>query len=287
MHTAEDLVSGVGNLASLPAVYQQVKEIVDDPNSSVMDLSKVVSADPALTARLLHVVNSVYFGLMSRVETVSHACSLLGMLQVHDIVLATSITAVFKGIRPSHMDMTRYWSNSVMRGLIARTAAETCDTSYSERLFVEGLLADIGHLVMYQTVPQEAERALLRAQAEGRALHRVEKEMIGCSYAEVGAALTAKWKLPERFSAAIEFQVNPAQAGELYGFEAALLHLALVMVEGMNRSLENEKIARAVDPYVWQVTDLKPASVASIRTVAEMNHAEVVALFFPGLKVAA
>lgn len=283
MRTAHDLVSGIDNLATLPAVYLQVREIVDDPDSAIVDLAKVVSADPGLTARLLHVVNSVYFGLMSRVETVSHAVSLLGMQQVHDIVLATSISAVFRGMRAASMDMSRFWSNSVLRGLIARTAAENSGTRDVERLFVEGLLADIGHLVLYQTLPQEAERALMRAKVEDRPLHELEREIIGCHYADVGAALVAKWKLPERFSFAIANQIAPRLADDPYGFEAAMLHIARVLVEGMESGLENEEIAAKVDPYVWQHTGLKPASLAAIRTVAEMNHAEVVTLFFPGL----
>ncbi len=283
MRTAQDLVSGIDNLATLPAVYLQVREIVDDPDSAVADLAKVVSADPGLTARLLHVVNSVYFGLMSRVETVSHAVSLLGMQQVHDIVLATSISAVFRGMRAASMDMARFWSNSVLRGLIARTAAESSGARDVERLFVEGLLADIGHLVLYQAVPREAERALVRAKVEGRPLHEIERELIGCHYADVGAALVAKWTLPERFSFAIAHQIAPARAGEPYGFEAAMLHIARVLVEGLECGLENEEIAAKIDACVWQRTGLKPASIGAIRTVAEMNHTEVVTLFFPGL----
>lgn len=287
MDKAQQMVSGIEQLASLPAVYHQVRGVLDNPDSSIMDLSNVVSADAAITMRLLHVVNSVYFGLMSRVDTVSRAVSVLGMQQVHDIVLATSVSAMFKGMSPASMNMTRFWSNSVMRALIARTGAEMVRAGDLERFFVAGLLADIGHLVMYQVEPALAEHSQLKSEQQGIPLHEVERAMLGCDYAQVGAALVEKWSLPARLSAAVAGQIDPAGAEELYRRDAALLHLARVMTDAMERKLESEAIVPLVDDNVWSLTGLKPANVATIRLIAEMNHGEVVTLFFPQLKHAA
>lgn len=283
MKTAHEIVAGIEELASLPAVYHQVRGVLDNPDSSINDLSSVVSADAAITVRLLHVVNSVYFGLMSRVDTVSRAVSVLGMQQVHDIVLATSVSAMFKGMSPANMNMTRFWSNSVMRALIARTGAEMVRAGDLERFFVAGLLADLGHLVMYQVEPELAERAQIKAGEQGRPLHEVERELIGCDYAQIGAALVEKWNLPQRLSAAIAGQVMPSEAEEIFRRDAALLHLARVMTLGMENKQESEAIAASIDERVWPLTGLKPANVATIRLIAEMNHSEVVGLFFPQL----
>ncbi len=281
MPSATQLVQGIETLASLPAVYQRVKAVVDNPDSSVADLARVVSSDPGITARVLKVVNSVYFGLMSRVETVSHAVSILGMQQLHDIVLASSLASVFKGIRPADMDMRRFWSDSVLRALFARAAAENRGLREVERVFLEGLLADIGHLVMYLKVPEATARARTEALAGGLALDAVERRLVGCDYAEVGAALASLWKLPKRFAATLADQIHPSLAAEEYAREAALLHLADKVVTGRERQLDDESIVAGVDPFVWQVTRLKPLDIGPIRTVAEMNHAEVVGLFFP------
>lgn len=287
MDKAQEMVAGIEELASLPAVYHQVRGVLDNSDSSIMDLSNVVSADAAITVRLLHVVNSVYFGLMSRVETVSRAVSVLGMQQVHDIVLATSVSSMFKGMSPGNMNMTRFWSNSVMRALIARTGAEMVRAGDLERFFVAGLLADIGHLVMYQREPGRAEQAQTRSETEGLPLHEVERELLGCDYAQVGAALVEKWNLPPRLSAAIAGQIIPTATEQIYQHDAALLNLARVMTDGMERKLSSEEIAPLVDESVWQLTGLKPANVATIRLIAEMNHGEVVTLFFPQLRAAA
>jgi HD-like signal output (HDOD) protein len=285
MTTANEMVSGIEQLASLPAVYHQVRSVLDNPDSSINDLSAVVTADAALTVRLLHVVNSVYFGLMSRVDTVSRAVSVLGMQQVHDIVLATSVSSMFKGMNPSSMNMTRFWSNSVLRALIARTGAEMVRTGDLERFFVSGLLADLGHLVMYQVEPALAEQALQQSQRGGVPLHEAERAVLGCDYAQVGAALVDKWILPERMSAAIGGQINPTAAQETFQRDAALLNLARIMVEGMELKQDNDAIAQRIDEKVWRLTGLKPANVATIRLIAEMNHGEVVNLFFPQLRL--
>jgi HD-like signal output (HDOD) protein len=282
---AKEMVVGIEVLSSLPAVYHQVRGVLDDPDSSIVDLSHVVSADAAITARLLHVVNSVYFGLMSRVDTVTRAVSVLGMQQVHDIVLATSVSAMFKGMSPSNMNMTRFWSNSVMRALIARTGAEMVRAGDLERFFVAGLLADLGHLVMYQVEPRLAEQAQLRAHDSGLPLHVAEHELLGCNYAEVGAALVEKWHLPPRLAAAIAGQIDPVNAEELYRRDAALLHIARIMTDAMEQKMESDAIAQMIGEDIWPLTGgIKPANIATIRMIAEMNHGEVVSLFFPQLR---
>jgi HD-like signal output (HDOD) protein len=287
MPTAEDLVSQVDKLVTLPAVYLRVRSIVDDPRSSTQDMAQAISTDPALAARLLRVVNSVHFGLMRRVETVAHAISILGLQQLHDLVLATSVATAFRGIRPAHMDMLRYWRQSVLRGLLAQGAAETCQVQPAQRLFLEGLLADVGHLVMYQGVPDLAERALMRAEAERRPLHDVELEVIGCDYAEVGAKLLEKWRLPQRFADAIAGQILPALVADENAVEASLLHFARVVADGMARKMDDDAVTRQIDPFVWQRTGLDASSLMSIRRAAEGHLAEVMAMFFPEYLAAA
>jgi HD-like signal output (HDOD) protein len=287
MPSEAELVDKVEQLATLPAVYLRVRAVAEDPRSSTQDLAEVLSSDPALTARLLRVVNSVHFGLMRRVDSVSHAVSILGMLQLHDLVLATSVATVFKGIRPTHMDMARYWRQSVLRALVAQGAAETGQVQPAQRLFLEGLLADIGHLVMYQTVPELAERAMMRAEAEGRPLHDLEMEVVGCYYAKVGARLLEHWQLPQHLIEAIAAQVHPSMTCDDCAAEACILHFARVVVDGMVRKLDDEAIAQQIDPFVWERTRLDPASIGPIRSTAESHLEAVQAMFFPDLRAAA
>lgn len=284
MTTAQQMVEGIDKLASLPAVYHRVRQILDDPNSSINELANVVASDAALTARLLRVVNSVYFGLMSRIDTITRAVSMLGMQQVHDIVLASSVSSMFKGMSPTSMNMTRYWTNSVFRALIARTGAEMGRYGELERFFIAGLLSDIGHLVMYQVQPALAEQAQREAVEKGIPLEVAERALLGCDYAEVGSALVERWQLPAHLAQVIKVQIDPMSAdNDVVRRDASLLKLARVMVDGIEATHDIDEIQSQIDEGIWQATGLKPANLATIRLIAEMNHSEVITLFFPNL----
>jgi HD-like signal output (HDOD) protein len=279
-HTAQELAQRTTELVTLPAIYHRVKQVFDDPEGSVLDLAKVVVADPGITMRVLRVVNSVFYGFPGKVETMSRAVSVLGMQQVHDIVLATTVTAVFSGMRPERMDVARFWRASAMRGLLARAAAKSCGLLDAERLFVGGLLADIGHMVIYMHVPQLAEAALAECRASGTAPELIERELIGCDYAAVGAELLRAWQLPNSFSTAIGAQIDPAH-GAPHEFEACLLHFARRAVGQDGELLDLPRIVATVVPEAWQMTRLEPQAFEGACAEAGSSMAAVMGLFFP------
>ena len=280
MSTPQELVACVEKLASLPAVYHRIRDLLDDPDSSVLELSEAVSSDVAITARVLRVVNSVLYGFPGKVETVSRAVNLMGMQQVHDLVLSTLVVAAFNGIQPARMHMGRFWSDSVFRGLAARAAARRLGTGDPERMFVEGLLADIGHLVMFQVAPEPSAAALESAARDHVPIHEAEATIVGCNFAEVGAALASAWRLPGGFAKAIGAQLMPALAGP-HVTEAALLHLANQIVA--TRELENsdEAALAMLDPMSAAMLELDAGQIAEIRARAEQELGTVIALFFP------
>lgn len=224
MHLAQELVACVDRLATLPDVYMKVRAALDDPDVSIPEVADVIATDPSLTAALLRLANSAFYGYARKIDTIGRAVSLIGLEQVHDLVLATSVTSMFSGIRPQRMDMGRFWRDSVRRGLLAKEAAQLVRGVSAERLFVSGLLGDAGHLVMYVAVPDLMALVLDTPAGEGESLVDVERRIIGCDFAEVGAALTASWQLPVSFGVIIGSQLQPESAGE-YTKAAALLNL--------------------------------------------------------------
>ena len=224
MHLAQELVAYVDRLATLPDVYLKIRAALDDPDVSIPEVADVITTDPSLTAALLRLANSAFYGYARKVENITRAVNLIGLEQVHDLVLATSVTALFAGIRPQRMDMARFWRDSLRRGLLAREVARLVPGMSPERLFVAGLLADAGHLVMYVAVPDLMAMVLDTPANEGDTLPDVERRIIGCDFAEVGAALAARWQLPVCFGVLIGAQLQPPSAGE-YSASAALLNL--------------------------------------------------------------
>lgn len=278
--TAQDLAQRTTELVTLPAIYHRVKQVIDDPDGSVLELAKVVAADPGITMRVLRVVNSVFYGFPGKIETMSRAVSVLGMQQVHDIVLATTVTAVFSGMRPERMDVLRFWRSSAMRGLLARAAAKSCGLLDAERLFVGGMLADIGHMVMYMHAPQESEHALAEHRSSGVPIDQIEREIVGCDFAAVGEALLTAWKLPRSFAVAIGAQIDPAH-GAPHEFEASLLHLARQAVGYDGELIDSARIVSAASPAAWHITRLEPQAFEGACAEAATSLAAVMGLFFP------
>ncbi len=278
MSSPEELVSGTESLVSMPEVYFRVRALVQDPDSGPADIADVISCDPGLSARFLRVANSAFFGLRGRVETVSRAVAVMGMQQVHDIVLATSVARAFSGVPSSLVDMEQFWRNSVYCAIVSRMLAVRCGVLDSERLFVEGLLRDVGHLVMYLKVPAQARRALMQAQQESCSLHQMERKVVGCDYAEVGGELMTVWGLPESLATAIRYHTEPS-AIEERRLETSILHIAAGATAGLGKA--GGIVPFVVEPVAWETTGLSEADVDAVREGADQELSYVLDLFFP------
>ena len=166
-------------LISLPDVYFRLKSVLDDPEFCMADVAEMISHDPAMTARLLRLVNSAYFGLAAQIDTVNRAVSMLGTEQVHDLVLTASIAQTFEGITSEVMSMDQYWRRSVYCAIACKELAVLCNVLDSERVFVAGLLRDIGHLIMFQSVPVQVQQAMQHSRRHGVPLFKVERVLLG------------------------------------------------------------------------------------------------------------
>lgn len=223
--TPQQLVLEVEHLFSLPDVAIRLNELIDHPDTSTKQLVDVVQLDAGIAATVLRLANSAWYGLPSRVDTISRAITLIGMKALRDLVLSTSVITTFKGISSEFVDMMDFWDNSVTCGVVARMLAERCGIREVERLFVAGLLHGIGRLIFFSRQGDKYREVLkMRDQGEA-ALVAEERRVFGFTYADLGGALAAAWKLPEFFQEVISNQLEPGKAAN-FPKEAAILHVA-------------------------------------------------------------
>ncbi len=260
MKSAEELVENCSSLVSLPEVYIQVKKVIDDPESTMAELSAAISIDPGMTAMVLKLVNSAFYGMPRKVETISRAVGILGMQPLHDLVLAVSVTKSFSGLSQQVMNMNIFWGNSFFSGLAARELARKCFLVDSERMFVEGLLRDLGHLLLYQHLPEQAEEAMKTSANTGEPIHTTEHRLLGFDYTQVGKALVDTWQLPKNLGEAIRHQNNPSATPD-YQFEAALLNIAGALTEGFQSPNGQGNWETLVAPESWSLTGLDEDSI--------------------------
>jgi len=184
---------------------------------------------------------------------VSRAVGLLGMQEVHDLVLAASVAQSFEGMSNKIIDMQKFWERSVRCAITSSKLATLCNVLDGEHLFVAGLLRDIRHLYMYQLALQKAEQVIELAQVQGVPVYKTECALLGTDYAKVGADLMRQWQLPQTLWESTEFHVDPMKLQE-YGLFASLVHIAAHLIESIDQNFSIEVALAGVWADAWQAT---------------------------------
>jgi HD-like signal output (HDOD) protein len=258
--TPQQLVIELDHLVSLPDVCVKVNRLIDAPNYSALTLGDIISQDSDLSARLLRVVNSAFFNLQVPVETISRAITVIGTEELRNLVMATTAARVFTGIPSDLVDMAEYWRYSITTGVIAGELASHCHVLHGERLFVMGVLHDIGRLAIYLKLPQKARDILLITGGEYGLLVETEQDVLGFTHMDVGEALLRKWKLPESIVDVVACHHNPSTAQE-YRLEVALLHIAAALADADIKGYPVAEVCEQLDQGVWQTTGLQKQQV--------------------------
>jgi HD-like signal output (HDOD) protein len=215
----------VEDLITLPDIYVAVKEIVEDPDSGMIELANVISFDPAISTKLLKIANSPFYGQLSNIETINRAVSVLGTKTVHDTVLAISVSNAFDSISNLNYDVSTFWQHSIMRAVVAKSFAKEMNLPDPDRLFTLGLLSDIGHMIMSICTPSLMKQVLQQHKKTGYPLYLYERSSFNFDAGELGADLLERWDIPQSIVSGIRFQNCPELADE-YKQEAAIIYCA-------------------------------------------------------------
>ena len=203
------ITESIIGLPTLPTVVAKMIDLVDNPKTSASSLARLIASDQALTARILKLANSAYYGFSREISTVNMAIVVLGFNTVKDMGLSLSVFDAFKTGRPNaSFDLTRFWEHSIGCGIASRTIARSYRPRYSGEAFVAGLLHDIGKVILNQYFQQEF-LAIIEAQKKGATLEEAETGIIGTHHTQIGSWLAEKWNLPRIISRTLLFHHEP------------------------------------------------------------------------------
>jgi len=279
---ANTLARSVKELVSLPRAYHRIGRMLDDPRANSSDVGKVIAHEPALAARILRLVNSAYFNLPSRVDNIPLAITILGGRSLRNVVLATSVTSAFARISSRLVDMSDFWHHSVYCGLMARALALRLEKRQAEQCFLAGLLHDLGKLVIYHHLPEEAGRILSDLESRGGPVQSVEQEILGFTHADVGRELFRQWQLPEVFQCTTAYHHAPETA-KGYVMETCLVHVADALtkkVEPGNKVAYEDDGMPPLSEFVRNRVPLTPELVDDLRLEVDLQTVELVATLF-------
>jgi len=255
MVSPEQIINGVTQVVSLPAVVMKLSEAIQDPRTSNQDIENIVSEDSALAARVLRIANSAMYSFPSKVDTINKAVTVIGLQQLNDIVLACSAVKAFQNVSQDIVDMEMFWQHSIAVGTAARLLAVQRRESNIERFFTAGLLHDVGRLILLMELPVKSKEVIEHASQEGCYLYHAEKKIIGYDHAMIGAMLLKKWKLPDSLVLSTHYHHKPSLTSQ-YQLEASVVHLSDIIVHAMNYGSSGEKFVPALGKKVLATTDI-------------------------------
>lgn len=184
-----------GDLFVLPEAVTKIKQLIDDGCASITEVAEVINYDPTIAAQILKISNSALYKFPSVITTVNKAIQVIGTDSVYDLVLAYGITHAFKELNNEETDFSQYWEQAVSCGLLAKYLAQETGVKNSDKLFVCGLLHNIGELAVVKLEPKQARRCTEFCQE--RSPLALQQQCLGFAYAEISLELLQVWGIPE------------------------------------------------------------------------------------------
>ena len=230
----KELSKRIGKLPTLPGVAIKILQAMQREAPDIREIAEVISADAPLSANVLRVVNSPFYGLSNKITSVHHAMVYLGLNAVKNLALSFSLLRGFAPKRKGAFDYVQFSKDSLMGAIAAKTLAEKINRRHGENAFFLGLLQNIGVLIMAESMPHEYESVIAAASLSGSPLHEAETSLLGINHMKVGEFVTESWGLPATVSVPIGYHhcayrlVHPLNEIEQV---TRILHLSSLYVE--------------------------------------------------------
>ena len=255
-------------LPEIPSVVFELNEVIANPMSSADHIAQVVNRSPSLTALLLKIVNSSFYGFPSKIDKISHAVTLIGTREISGLALGISILSIFKDIPREMIDMHSFLKHSLACGILSRILAAQKNFGQTEQLFVSGLLHDLGRLILYFYFTDESRNILSRSRNNQTLLYAEETNYLGCDHAQVGKQLMEQWKLPLILENSVLYHHNPSEAQQ--PIPATIVHLADIIVNSLGIGSSGEKYVPPLDTAAWENLDLPLSSFDTV--IGQATH---------------
>jgi putative nucleotidyltransferase with HDIG domain len=208
-----DLLPRIQKVPSIPALYFRLLQILETGQPNLEEVGNIMAEDLAVTAKLLQMVNSPFFGLQRTVKSPVEAVAHLGLSQTRALVLLAHAFSGYNAQKDSKFSLERLWQHSTSTAKLARTIieAETADAAQAELAFTAGLLHDVGKLFHAANCPKEYNTLLSQAERNDMLYVDVERHLVGTTHAELGACVLATWGLPAEILEVIAFHHAPGR----------------------------------------------------------------------------
>jgi putative nucleotidyltransferase with HDIG domain len=253
----DKIMAKVDALPSIPGSAVKLLELMENPDASVQEIEDVLRMDPGMTANVLKLTNSAYFGIPNKVGSVKRAVMLLGMKKIKQLVMASCVGAVMDGPIPGYdLPSGELWRHSIAVSVAAEGLSRELKLNGAEDIFTAALVHDVGKLVLGQFI-QEDMAAIEAAAGETISFEIAEREVLGIDHAEIGARILSQWSLPDDLVHAVRWHHDPDGA-EATNQTTDIVHVANVLCLMMGIGVGREGLQYEPSPAVTRRLGLKP-----------------------------
>ena len=275
-----ETIKRVVDLPTLPTIFAKISELIDKPKTSARDIGDIISDDQVLTAKLLKLVNSAFYGFPRKIATVTHAIVILGFTALKNLILTTSVFDLFSGIDSAIFNPEEFWRHAVGCAVGARIIARHMNYGEPEEIFVAGLLHDIGKIVQARFLTEDFAKALEAAYQRNILLLEAENTVLNYNHTLTGRLLAVKWKLPIGLVESIAFHHNVEKANE-FPEKVAIVHLADILVRAQRLGSGGDRRVPRLDKDAWEMLHLKKSMIQPIMEEIEKEFEETVSILLP------
>ena len=270
----DQLIAKVHDVPTLPSTVLRVMQMIEDPLCSTADLAGVITADPAMSAKVLRLSNSAYYGFRQKISNIPQAVTLLGFATLKNALLSAAVFDLFRLSATTGFDMAALWKHSVAVATAAKLVAKRVRFPNAEKAFTAGLLHDIGKIMIARYLPASLATIAQVVRDEQLAMYDAEARTIGLPHSGFGAWVMSRWSLPSPLIEAVEFHHHPTQAP--YSFDlAAIVYLANILAHRAAIGSGGDALIREVDPAILEYFNLNEAALRDLQDALTFKRLEI------------
>lgn len=261
----------VKEIPTLPVIYQELFRLMQDPNVGVPQIAEVITQDQSLSAKILHLVNSAFYGYSKEIKTISRAVVILGSQAVRSAALAISVFDYFGDEESGDLDMTLFWKHSIAVATISKVLAEASKFNQQEEAFIVGLLHDVGKLIEKRHFPEDFDEIIQVSKEQHLSWYDTEKALFQINHATIGKVIFRSWNFPPSVVDAVQFHHAP-EASSKFPQLTSLVHIADYISTELGYGSPGTYPPRECRPEAIQIVGL---SVDKIRDLEERIREEL------------
>lgn len=260
----DNIADSIDKLPTIPVIYTKLMKLLRKPDTTVQDISELISQDPVLTAKILNLVNSSFYNFPKKIGSLQRAVVLVGISEINSLVQITGIMQMFGQFKSNNgFSMDSLWEHSIGCAVASKVLAEAAHLKNPEEVFAGGLMHDIGKVVHAICLPEKFMAVIEDIQKSGMSLIEAEENILEVNHAQSGKLLAEKWQFPEQTGDMIAYH-HLSHETDILNKETAAIHIGNILANALALGSSGEKHIQMANEKAWEILDLKMSQLELI-----------------------